>query len=203
MPDLFHEQEAGGLVCGIDEVGRGPLAGPVIAAAVLLPVSPHPELVAHLDDSKKLSAKKRMMLAKLVHETARIGVGRAEVEEIDRINILQASLLAMQRAYQALGVDVNCALIDGNKAPKLSCKVKTIVGGDAISLSIAAASVVAKVLRDAEMAGLAEAYPGYGWEKNAGYGVKLHMEALERLGVTPHHRRSFAPIARRLQEQNN
>lgn len=200
MPDLFHEREIGGLVCGVDEVGRGPLAGPVVAAAVVLPAELHPELIAHLDDSKRLSAKKREMLAKLIHETARIGVGRAEVEEIDRINILQASLLAMQRAYRALGVEADCALIDGNKAPKLSCQTRTIVGGDAISLSIAAASVVAKVLRDAEMARLAEEYPGYGWEKNAGYGVKLHMEGLERLGVTPHHRRSFAPVARRLQE---
>lgn len=196
MPDFSYEHALGGIVCGIDEVGRGPLAGPVIAAAVILPADMPSLLLENLDDSKKLSAKKRERLSALIHEKARVGIGRAEVVEIDNINILQASLLAMRRAWLGLGVQTDAALVDGNKAPDLPCLVQTIVKGDSASFSIAAASVVAKVARDTEMAQLALAFPGYGWEKNAGYGVKAHMEALNCLGPTPHHRRSFAPVAK-------
>jgi len=195
MPDLSLENELGGVVVGIDEVGRGPLAGPVIAAAVILDVRKMPaRLLEKLDDSKALSAKLRQELEALLTDCAQIGLGRAEVAEIDSINILQATLLAMSRAYAALGVAADCALVDGNRAPKLPCAVRTIVRGDSKSLSIAAASVVAKVARDQEMAELALSFPGYGWEKNAGYGTAHHMEALTRLGATPHHRRSFAPV---------
>lgn len=196
MPDLTLEARLGGMVAGIDEVGRGPLAGPVIAAAVILDPATLPErLTRELDDSKKLSAKKREALAALVLESCRVGFGEASVEDIDRINILKATFLAMQRALTDLGVAVDHALVDGNRPPPLPCPVQCVVGGDGISLSIAAASVVAKVRRDRLMAELALAYPGYGWEKNAGYGTALHMEALRRLGPTPHHRRSFAPVA--------
>ena len=195
MPDLSLEAQIGGIVAGIDEVGRGPLAGPVIAAAVILDVPRlPPRLLAKLDDSKALSAKLRQEVQALLTDCATIGLGRAEVAEIDEINILNATLLAMARAYDALGITADGALVDGNRPPKLPCPVQTVVKGDSISLSIAAASVVAKVARDAEMAQLAEQFPGYGWERNAGYGTAEHMAALSRLGATPHHRRSFAPV---------
>lgn len=195
MPDLSLERQLGGVVAGLDEVGRGPLAGPVLAAAVILDPARLPvRLLEKLDDSKVLSAKLRRELAAIITDCAQVGLGRAEVEEIDRLNILQAALLAMRRAYLALGVAADHALVDGNKAPDLPVPVRTVVGGDGISLSIAAASVVAKVARDQEMAELALRYPGYGWEKNAGYGTAQHMAALRDIGVTPHHRRSFAPV---------
>lgn len=197
MPDLVLESEIGGIVCGIDEVGRGPLAGPVVAAAVILDPARLPRtLLDRLDDSKKLSKRLREELAELVPVTATIGFGEASVEEIDRINILQATLLAMRRAYDALGQACSHALVDGNRPPGLPCAVRCVVGGDGLSLSIAAASVVAKVRRDTLMAELARAHPGFGWERNAGYGTAEHLDALERLGPTPHHRRSFAPVAR-------
>lgn len=196
MPDLALESEIGGVVCGIDEVGRGPLAGPVVTAAVILDPARLPKaLLERLDDSKKLSKRLREELAELVPATAIIGFGEASVEEIDRLNILQATFLAMRRAYDALGRDCNHALVDGNRPPRLPCPVRCVVGGDGISLSIAAASVVAKVRRDAMMAELAQAHPEFGWERNAGYGTAEHLEALKRLGPTPHHRRSFAPVA--------
>jgi ribonuclease HII len=196
MPDLALESEIGGVVCGIDEVGRGPLAGPVVTAAVILDPARLPRtLLDKLDDSKKLSKRLREELAELVPATAIIGFGEASVEEIDRLNILQATFLAMRRAYDALGRDCAHALVDGNRPPRLPCPVRCVVGGDGISLSIAAASVVAKVRRDAMMAELALAHPEFGWERNAGYGTAEHLEALKRLGPTPHHRRSFAPVA--------
>ena len=195
MPDLSLENNLAGIVVGIDEVGRGPLAGPVIAAAVILDVARlPPRLLAKLDDSKALSAKLRQELGILLQDCAMIGLGRAEVAEIDQINILNATLLAMSRAYDALGQRADWALVDGNRAPKLPCQVQTVVKGDSKSLSIAAASVVAKVARDHEMAVLAQSFPGYGWERNAGYGTAQHMAALQTLGATPHHRRSFAPV---------
>lgn len=194
MPDLSLEAAHDGPVCGIDEVGRGPLAGPVVAAAVILPARLPEILIAELDDSKKLSAAKRRKLAAIVTDCAMVGIGRAEVAEIDRINILQATMAAMTRAYRALGVPATLALVDGNRPPVLPCTVRCVVKGDSKSLSIAAASVVAKVLRDDLMAALARSHPGYGWERNAGYGTAAHLEALRRLGVTPHHRRSFAPV---------
>jgi ribonuclease HII len=196
MPDLSLEKSLGGIVAGIDEVGRGPLAGPVIAAAVIIDPATLPvRLAEELDDSKKLSAKKREALASLVLESCACGFGEASVAEIDRLNILKATFLAMNRAVAALGRPIDHALVDGNQVPPLPCLVRCVVGGDGLSLSIAAASVIAKVRRDRLMAELAQACPGYGWEKNAGYGTAQHMEALRRLGPTPHHRTSFAPIA--------
>lgn len=197
MPDLSHEAALGGVVAGIDEVGRGPLAGPVVAAAVVLDGAALPaRLAAELDDSKRLPARRRQELAELVHASCAVGLGVASVAEIDGLNILKATFVAMERAYRALGVAADWALVDGNRPPDgLPCRVRCLVGGDGISLSVAAASVVAKVHRDRLMAELAAAWPGYGWERNAGYGTAQHLEALRRLGPTPHHRRSFAPVA--------
>jgi ribonuclease HII len=195
MPDLAIELALGGVIAGIDEVGRGPLAGPVVAAAVILPRRPPKALVERLDDSKKLSAARRDEMAALVLASAEVGLGLASVDEIDRINILRATFLAMSRALAALGRAVDHALVDGNQVPPLPCPVRCVVGGDGLSLSIAAASVVAKVHRDALMADLALAHPGYGWETNRGYGTAAHLAALASLGPTPHHRRSFAPVA--------
>jgi ribonuclease HII len=197
MPDLSHEARLGGVVAGVDEVGRGPLAGPVVACAVIIDSTVLPAMLAEeLDDSKKLRRLKREALATLVLESCAVGIGEASVAEIDRLNILKATFLAMERALVALGRPVDVALVDGNQKPPLPCgKVECLVGGDGLSLSIAAASVVAKVRRDRLMRELAQAHPGYGWETNAGYGTAEHMDALRRLGPTPHHRTSFAPIA--------
>ena len=205
MPDFSFEDaarsEGYAVVAGIDEAGRGPWAGPVVAAAVILDRARlSDELRVGLDDSKKLAAARRRELFEALAGSARIGVGRADVEEIDRLDILQATLLAMARALAALTVRPDLALVDGNRAPKLSCPARCVIGGDGRSLSIAAASIVAKVSRDAEMAELAERHPGYGWERNAGYGTALHREGLARLGVTAHHRRSFRPIAALLEK---
>lgn len=196
MPDLALEAALGGIVAGLDEVGRGPLAGPVMAAAVIIDPATLPAMLAcQLDDSKKLSAVRRRRLAALVEESCTFAVAEASVEEIDRLNILGATFLAMRRALEGLGRPVDHALVDGNRAPPLPCPVRCVVGGDGLSLSIAAASVVAKVRRDRLMAELEGAYPGYGWGRNAGYGTRAHLDALRRLGPTPHHRRSFAPVA--------
>ena len=188
-------------VAGLDEVGRGPWAGPVVAAAVILDPDRIPE---GLDDSKRVPAQRREALHDALHACARIGVGMASVEEIDRINVLQASFLAMRRAVAALDVVPDFALVDGNRAPPdLGCPARPVVGGDARCLSIAAASIVAKVTRDRIMVALSQQYPGYGWETNMGYGVPAHARGLARLGVTPHHRRSFAPIHNILWEAQN
>jgi ribonuclease HII len=197
MPDFTIEDQYRGRIAGIDEVGRGPLAGPVVAAAVILPRDDRliPELVVQLNDSKKLSAKKREYLADLVLDCAEVGIGAASVREIDRINILQATYVAMRRAVDRLGPVPDQALVDGNRDPGLPCAVQTVVKGDGKSLSIAAASIVAKVVRDRAMARLALRYPHFGWEGNAGYGVKKHMAGLNDVGPTAHHRRSFKPIA--------
>lgn len=204
MPDFSLERQAGGEVAGIDEAGRGPWAGPVVAAAVVLDPRTLPEgLCGALDDSKKLSRRRRLVLMEALPHHARIGVGRAEVAEIDRMNILAATLLAMGRAVAALGVTPSLALIDGDRVPALSCPTRCVVGGDATSLSIAAASIVAKVTRDRIMADLARRCPGYGWERNAGYGTAEHRAALRRLGVSPHHRRSFKPIINILWSNEN
>ena len=197
-PDFSFEDGIAGIVCGIDEAGRGPLAGPVIAAAVVLTRPLHPLLERHLDDSKRVPPARRLELFEILQDTARIGVGRAEVAEIDEVNILQATFLAMRRAHALIEADH--ALVDGNRKPPLPCAMTCIVQGDGLSFSIAAASIVAKVARDREMERLAETHPGYGWERNAGYGTAEHLEALRRLGVTPHHRRSFAPVAALLVE---
>jgi ribonuclease HII len=200
MPDFAIERGCEGVVCGIDEAGRGPLAGPVVAAAVIIDRRRfRGELRGALDDSKALSREVRescygALFAGARIGAVRIGVGAASRGEIDRINILRASLVAMARAVAALGLRPDIALVDGNVAPSLPCAVKTIVKGDALSFSIAAASVIAKVTRDRIMHGLATRYPGYGWETNVGYATAEHGAAIRRLGVTPHHRRSFAPV---------
>ncbi|WP_410000827.1 ribonuclease HII [Salipiger bermudensis] len=187
-------------VAGVDEVGRGPLAGPVVAAAVVLdPLCIPPGL----NDSKKLSAKRRARLSAWLHECAEVSIGVASVEEIDELNILQASLLAMHRAVTGLEVPVQHALVDGRFIPpQLPCHATPIIKGDGRSVSIAAASVVAKCYRDRLMRDLAQQHPGYGWETNAGYGSKKHKDALQNLGVTPHHRRSFKPIHNILWQAN-
>jgi ribonuclease HII len=195
MPDFFFERRHSGLVCGVDEVGRGPLAGPVVAAAVILDRRRLPRALREgLDDSKKLAPEAREEYAAVLRRCARIGVGAASVIEIDQRNILQASLVAMRRAVAALGVIPDVALVDGDRPPPLACAVETIVGGDGLSLSIAAASVIAKVTRDGLMRRLALRYQGYGWEHNVGYATAEHRAALLALGPTPHHRRSFAPL---------
>ena len=185
-----------GLVCGIDEAGRGPLAGPVVAAAVILdPARP----IAGLNDSKKLSEKKRVALAELIRERAIAwAVAEATVEEIDRINILQASLLAMQRAVAGLTVRPTSAMVDGNRCPKLDIPAEAIIKGDGKIASIAAASILAKTVRDAGMLVLHMQYPQYGFERHMGYPTAAHFKALEEHGASPVHRRSFGPVAKQL-----
>ena len=201
MPDFSREIAAraqGALrVAGIDEVGRGPLAGPVVAAAVCLP-DPDRQPPG-LDDSKRLSASRRTELHAALRGCAEVGIGQASPAEIDQLNILGATMLAMHRALAALPVPPDFALVDGNRLPDgLPCRAEAVVRGDALCLSIAAASIVAKVTRDALMADLDAACPGYGWAGNAGYPTAAHLAALERLGPSPHHRCSFAPIRKML-----
>lgn len=194
---LDLEMQAGDqLVAGVDEAGRGPLAGPVVAAAVIL----HPERpISGLGDSKKLTAKRREELCGVIQSRAVAwAVGRAEVEEIDSINILQASLLAMRRAVLALSPQAQTVLVDGNQCPQVPCSVEAIVRGDATVPSISAASIIAKVWRDREMLEMDRHYPGYGFAQHKGYGSRAHLDALQRLGVTPLHRRSFAPVRKLL-----
>ena len=196
MPDYILEHrllsDGARLIAGVDEVGRGPLAGPVVAAAVIL--DPH-RIPEGLNDSKALSAARRDALAAELHATAQVAIAEASVGEIDDINILRASHLAMCRALGALPRMPGHALIDGNMIPRdCPCPATAVIKGDARSVSIAAASIVAKVYRDRLMVDLAQHHPGYGWEKNAGYATKTHRDALETLGVTPHHRRSFRTV---------
>ena len=194
-PDLSLERTAGGRVAGVDEAGRGPWAGPVVAAAVAFgPAGPPRHLCATITDSKLLTAERRTALQPAILASADAAVGIASVAEIDSMNILQATLLAMRRAVARLAHMPDLVLVDGNRAPGLPCAVRTVVGGDRRSLSIAAASIVAKVTRDRLMARLAADHPGYGWERNAGYGTAEHRAALARLGPCVHHRRSFRPI---------
>lgn len=182
-----------GRVCGIDEAGRGPLAGPVVAAAVILDPA-HP--ISGLDDSKKLSARRREALAQEIRDKALAwAIAEASVEEIDRLNILQASLLAMQRAAAGLSTPPLKALIDGNKCPKLDCPAEAIIGGDGKVAAIAAASILAKTARDAGMIALHAHYPMYGFDRHKGYPTPAHIAALRRHGLTPAHRRSFSPVA--------
>lgn len=177
------------IICGVDEAGRGPLAGPVVAAAVILP--PHAEIPG-LNDSKKLSDKRRRELFPVIKEQAiAYGIGIATHEEIDEINILQATYLAMERALAQLSVKPDLSLIDGNRAKDFGLPVRTVVKGDSLSASIAAASVLAKVTRDDMMLEMAEDYPGYGFEIHKGYGTKAHYEALTKLGACPVHRMTF------------
>ena len=190
--ELQHGSAVGKRVCGIDEAGRGPLAGPVIAAAVVLDWAQVPEGLA---DSKKLAEAARAELREALEISAEIGIGLASVEEINRLNILGATLLAMRRAVEDLPTLPDFALVDGNQMPDLPCSAATIVKGDQKSLSVAAASIIAKETRDAMMRRLANEFPGYAWERNKGYGTKAHMEGLGKFGVTRHHRRFFAPVA--------
>jgi ribonuclease HII len=184
------------LVAGVDEVGRGPLAGPVVAAAVILD---RRQPIGGLADSKLLTEARREELAAQVKQQAVAwALGRAEVDEIDEINILQASLLAMQRAVSALNPQPQHALVDGNQCPRLSCTVEAIIKGDQTQPAISAASIIAKVARDREMMVLNEQYPGYGFDSNKGYCTQTHLSALEQLGVCPIHRRSYAPVKRLL-----
>jgi len=180
------------LVAGVDEVGRGPLAGPVVAAAVRLDPLCIP---AGLDDSKRLSPKRRAALSEQLHACADVCIAHATVAEVDEINILQASMLAMERAVSGLQRPPQHVLVDGNRLPdNLRARAQAIVKGDTRSLSISAASIVAKTWRDKLMVDLAQQHPGYGWERNAGYGTSEHLKALQNLGVTPHHRCSFKPV---------
>ncbi len=194
-PDWTHEARLqgrhGGLVAGIDEAGRGPWAGPVVAAAVILDPAQTP---AGLNDSKKLKEPERETLFDKILACASVGVGIADVARIDRDNILQATLWAMAQALAALPDRPACALVDGNKCPDLPCPAEPLVKGDALSLSIAAASIIAKVSRDRIMRDAARAYPSYGWERNKGYGTKQHARALSRYGATPFHRHSYKPV---------
>jgi ribonuclease HII len=179
------------MIVGVDEAGRGPLAGPVVAAAVVL----CDEGIAGLDDSKKLSARKRAILEQQIKAKCRWAVGLCSVEEIDRLNILHATMLAMTRAVEALEIAPKLVMVDGNRLPKWSYRAEAIVGGDAIHPCISAASIIAKEHRDRIMVEADREFPGYGWASNKGYGAAIHMEALRRLGPTPLHRRSFAPVA--------
>lgn len=196
QPDYSFEQTAfddgATYVAGVDEVGRGPLAGPVVAAAVRLDPDNIPE---GMNDSKKLTHARRVVIATQLWERADVCLGQASVAEIDQINILHASMLAMERAVAGLSGVADHVLVDGNRIPPaLIGRATALVKGDARSLSIAAASIVAKVWRDQLMVDLAQQHPGYGWERNAGYPTKEHQLALQNLGVTPHHRRSFKPV---------
>ena len=178
-------------IAGVDEVGRGTLAGPVVAAAVILDYKNIPN---GIQDSKKISKKNRELINKYILETSIVSIGYSTSIEIDKINILKASLLAMKRAVEGLEKKPNIVLIDGNYVPDININAKPIVKGDNKSLSIAAASIVAKVYRDNLMTEYSKKYPGYLWEKNSGYGTKEHLEAIKKLGVTPIHRTSFKPI---------
>lgn len=198
--DIEKEMSQDGFVFGIDEAGRGPWCGPVVAACVSWPNYEIPEtLLTEIDDSKKLSAKKREVLyQKILDSNAVIGVGLSTAEEIDNTNILQATFLAMQRALSQAkekNTHIKGVLIDGNRLPKnWDLEAKAVVKGDHLSLSIASASIIAKVTRDKMMQEYAKKYPMYGWEKNAGYGTKDHILAIEEHGITPIHRKSYAPI---------
>ena len=205
LPDASFETAARrrGLIriAGVDEVGRGPLAGPVTAAAVVLHMGQVPP---GLRDSKTIAKSKLAEIASQIHAMAEVSIAHATVEEIDRLNILQASLLAMERAVAGLRLPPDHCLIDGTKIPLgLQGRAEAIVRGDARCLSIAAASIVAKVARDRIMVDLAQQHPGYGWETNAGYPTAAHAQALLDLGVTPWHRRSFAPVHNRLYQDNS
>ena len=179
------------MIVGVDEAGRGPLAGPVVAAAVVLCDGG----IEGLDDSKKLSPKRRTVLEEQIKATCRWAVGLCDVEEIDQINILQATMLAMTRAVDALGIEPSNVLVDGNRLPKWRYPAKFVIGGDAIHPCISAASIIAKEHRDRLMVAADAQYPGYSWASNKGYGSAAHMAALRKMGPTPLHRKSFAPVA--------
>ncbi|MCA0369737.1 MAG: ribonuclease HII [Proteobacteria bacterium] len=209
MPDFSFEDRHGAHVAGVDEVGRGPWAGPIVAGAVVFERGAVcPKALALLKDSKKMTARARLKARDALFQEAErehlwFCLGEASVEEIDALNIHQATLLAMARAVEGLARAPSYLLVDGLFVPKGSVPGQPLVKGDDKSLSIAAAAILAKVARDALMADLASAFPGYGWEKNAGYGTKAHQEGLALHGVTPHHRRSFAPIAKLISQDTS
>jgi ribonuclease HII len=198
VPHWRHEIAAGikngVIVCGVDEVGRGPLAGPVVACAVVLPQGLSKSFLRRIKDSKVIEREEREEVAAILREKAAYCVGKADVGEIDSINILRASHLAMLRAFEGLPSRPAYALVDGNQPPNLPCPITCIISGDAISLSSAAASIIAKVERDKIMRGLAETHPLYGWETNVGYSTREHLAAIRAHGPTPFHRRSFRPV---------
>jgi len=201
MPDFSLESAAGGRVAGLDEAGRGPLAGPVLAAAVVFPRRPPRALAALIDDSKALTAARREAAFAALRAAAAAGrvefaVGAASAAEIGRLDILRATHLAMARALARLPAPPDLALVDGDRPPPLPCAVRCVIGGDALCLSIAAASILAKVLRDRAMARLDARWPGYGFASHVGYATAEHRAALARLGPCPHHRRGFAPVDR-------
>ncbi len=204
MPDFSLERRLAALhgdpIAGVDEVGRGPWAGPVVAAAVILSPSCPLLLCDAIDDSKALTIVQRQAIATMLPGYAAIGIGAASIREIEHLNILGATMLAMTRAVAALTQQPAAVLVDGNRLPPLPCPCETVVKGDGRSLSIAAASIVAKVFRDRLMARLAVRYPDYAWHTNAGYGTAAHRDGLDAVGVSPHHRRSFAPIRLRLSQ---
>ena len=199
LPDFGIEDGYQGLVCGVDEVGRGALCGPVLAAAVILDRNNVPE---GIKDSKLLTPGKRSCLyPQIIASAASVGVAAVSAQEVDRVNVLNASLLAMGQAVSNMRLKPDVALIDGNKVPDLDCLSRFVIGGDRLSISIAAASIVAKVERDQIMARLALQYPGYGWETNMGYGTARHIEEIRSAGITPEHRRSFRPVAQVLSQK--
>lgn len=202
-PDFSFEDRVDGRVCGVDEAGRGPLAGPVVAAAVVLDRSRIPGAVLEqINDSKQLPGRVREYLYHKLHDYAEIAIAECTVAEIDRMNILQASMRAMEKAVAGLEAGLNAALVDGNRLPaNLPCPGQALVRGDGRSYSIAAASIIAKHHRDLLMRKYAEKHPHYGWERNAGYGTALHLAAIDSHGVTRLHRKSFAPVAEYLRKK--
>ncbi|PCI98412.1 MAG: ribonuclease HII [Alphaproteobacteria bacterium] len=201
MTDFSLEDQCDGIVCGLDEVGRGPLAGPVVAACVVIPKDKRMlDFISEIQDSKKLSAKKREELYDKITTHFPYAISEITPEEIDDINILQASLKAMKTAHDTLD-NIEYALVDGNKAPQLSSQTMTVVKGDSKSKTIAAASIIAKVHRDRIMLALSKQYPHYGWSNNSGYPTKQHRAAIQEHGITPHHRKSFAPVRNFIESQ--
>jgi ribonuclease HII len=203
MPTFRHEnalgRKTGAVICGVDEAGRGPLAGPVVACAAILPLSGlATQLLGALDDSKRLTPEVREEVAVKLRVKAIWALGEASVEEIDRFNILRATFMAMRRAFEKLPVQPAFAIIDGNMKPGLACEETTLVEGDHLSYSIAAASILAKVARDKMMRELHLDHPRYGWEHNVGYGTPEHRAAIDTFGLTPHHRVSFKPVYEQL-----
>ncbi len=194
-PDFSIEESYNTSCCGIDEAGRGTLVGPVVAACVFIPQeNKNLPIWKEINDSKKLSAKKREYLYGEIRQSCYCGIGQATIEEIDDINILNATMLAMKKSYKNMGFSTEISLIDGNRAPEIENNIQTIIKGDSKSISIAAASIIAKVYRDNLLKKLGEEYPEYKWDKNSGYGTKEHLEAIYKYGITPYHRKSFAPI---------
>ncbi|MGL9726551.1 MAG: ribonuclease HII [Wolbachia sp.] len=193
-PDFTLENTLSGIIAGVDEVGRGPLAGPVISVAVIF--TDRDTVIDGINDSKKLTPKCRQVLYEKITSVTKFGIGMASVEEIDSYNILQATKLSMKRALVNLDLELDYVLVDGNQPPEVKWQVKSIVNNDSLSISIAAASVVAKVTRDRLMEELHNKQPEYNWYKNKGYGTKEHLSAIGLYGITKHHRKNFAPISR-------